>query len=405
MRARHPVRDLVRDLVPACGPAAGLRRACALVLTSTVLIAPLSGAQTQTASRSQSSAVDTRWYPWLGCWQADSDAVAAARYSCVVPTSQSTAVDVVGLVGGSVVSRSRIDANGRSHPIEQAGCQGDETATWSDTRHRLYLRSSYTCGGVEGTSTRIFAIAPGGDWLEAETVRSGGGSVDHVTRRHDAGIPTGAPAQVARALAGHQLATSTARAAAAAPIAAADVVEAVHSVDAGTVRSWLVASNAHVQITGAEAQAMMHADVPTSVMQAMMGENRAVAGAGADEAKRAADEYLRSTSIANSGIAAQGASPESPMYTGICNAGGCATYPNAYSQYNGYSTYPYGVYPYGVAPYGGYWVGAPIVIVHRGHNPVRPPPIEHRPGPAGIPTPRRPEPQAPVVHMPSRRRP
>jgi len=378
-----------------------------LALAAAALLAPSHAAHAQSAGKRQSSAaaVDTRWYPWLGCWQADSDAVSAARYTCVVPTSRSTAVDVVGLVGGSIVSRSRIDANDRSHPIEQAGCQGDETASWSDTRHRLYLRSNYSCGGVEGTSTRIFAIAPGGDWLEAETVRSGGGSVDHVTRRHNAGIPAGAPADVARALAGHQLAATTARAAAAAPVTAADVIEAVHSVDAGTVRSWLVASNAHAQISGAEAQAMMHADVPTSVLQAMMGENRAVAGASADEANRAADEYLRSTSMANSGIAAQGASPESPMYTGICNAGGCATYPNAYSQYNGYSTYPYGVYPYGVAPYGGYWVGAPIVIVHGGHNPVRPPPIERRPGPAGIPTPRRPEPHAPVVHMPSRPRP
>ena len=400
MRARHLVR--------AFDSAAGMTRGTVvLALAAAALLAPSHAAHAQSAGKRQSSAaaVDTRWYPWLGCWQADSDAVSAARYTCVVPTSRSTAVDVVGLVGGSIVSRSRIDANDRSHPIEQAGCQGDETASWSDTRHRLYLRSNYSCGGVEGTSTRIFAIAPGGDWLEAETVRSGGGSVDHVTRRHNAGIPAGAPADVARALAGHQLAATTARAAAAAPVTAADVIEAVHSVDAGTVRSWLVASNAHAQISGAEAQAMMHADVPTSVLQAMMGENRTVAGASADEANRAADEYLRSTSMANSGIAAQGASPESPMYTGICNAGGCATYPNAYSQYNGYSTYPYGVYPYGVAPYGGYWVGAPIVIVHGGHNPVRPPPIERRPGPAGIPTPRRPEPHAPVVHMPSRPRP
>ena len=397
MRARHLVR--------AFDSAAVARRAIALAFASTALVAAPRAARAQAAARSQSSAADTRWYPWLGCWQADSDAAAGARYTCVVPTSKSTAVDVVGLVGGLVVSRARIDVNGRSHPIEQAGCQGDETATWSDTRHRLYLRSNYSCGGVEGTSTRIFAIAPGGDWLEAETVRSGGGSVDHVTRRRDAGIPAGAPAEVARALAGHQLAASTARAAAAAPVTAADVIEAVHSDDAGTVRSWLVASNAHAPISGAEAQAMMHADVPTSVMQAMMGESRAVAGSSADEANRAADEYLRSTSIANSGIAAQGASPESGEYTGICNAGGCATYPNAYSQYNGYSTYPYGVYPYGVAPYGGYWVGAPIVIVRGGHNPVRPPPIERRPGPAGVPTPRRPEPHAPVVHMPSRPRP
>src|SRR6185437_9414358 len=201
MRARHLVR--------AFEPLVGVRRACALVLASTALVAPVRAAQAQSASNSQSSSADTRWYPWLGCWQADSDAVAAARYTCIVPTARPTAVDVVGLVDGAVVSRSRIDANGRSHPIEQAGCQGDETATWSDTRHRLYLRSNYTCGGVEGTSTRIFAIAPGGDWLEAETVRSGGGSVDHVTRRHNAGIPAGAPADVARALAGHQLAPTT----------------------------------------------------------------------------------------------------------------------------------------------------------------------------------------------------
>jgi hypothetical protein len=394
--------------LPSFELVARLRRGLMAVALLT-LVGPVRAAAAQSAAKAQQT-VDTRWYPWLGCWQADSDAVAAnragARYTCIVPTAHPTAVDVVSLIGASIVSRSRIDVNGRSHAIDEGGCQGDETATWSDTRHRLYLRSNYSCSGVEGTSTRMFAIASGGDWLEVETVRAGGGSVDHVTRRHDAGVPADAPAEIARLLAGRSLAVSTARAAAAAPISAADVIEAVHSVDAGTVRSWLVASNAHVQLTGADAQALMHADVPTSVMQAMMGETNAAAS-DADDANRRADEYLRSTSMAASGIAAQGEAPQPAVGGVICNAAGCYTpMGNAYSPYNGYSYSPYGAYPYPVTPYyGGYGFGAPIVIVRGGRGPARPEPVHQRPGPVGVPAPRRPEPRGPQAHMPYRSRP
>jgi hypothetical protein len=412
MRARPFFRSPESAVEVSCGrPASLAPNLAAVALIAAAAIAPVQTVRAQSAAKQSQAAADARWNPWLGCWQADSDAVAAgragARYTCVVPTARPTAVDVVALVGGSIVSRSRIDVNGRSHAIDQGACQGDETATWSDTRHRVYLRSNYSCGGVEGTSTRLFAIAPGGDWLEVETVRAGGGSVDHVTRRHDVGVPGDAPAEVARSLAGRSLALSTARAAAAAPIGAADVIEAVHSVDAGTVRSWLVASNAHVQLTGADAQALMHADVPTSVMQAMMGETHAAAGSDADEANRRADEYLRSTSMAASGIAAQGEAPAPAPEGVICNAGGCYTpMGNAYSQYNGYSYSPYGPYPYPVTPYyGGYWYGAPVVIVHGGRGQGRPEPVHQRPGPVGVPAPRPRPPNAPLVHTPSRPRP
>lgn len=403
MRARLPFDRVARLGRHSASPSL----AAALLLASTgALTAQAPRSQPRTAravATTATSAPDARWLPWIGCWQtADSDAVAspngAARYTCVLPTERTSAVDIVDVAGGTVGARTQLDADGRSHPIDQAGCTGDQTGAWAQSEHRLYLRATYTCAGVSGTSTRMFAIAPNGDWLEIENIRAGGGSIEHVTRRRAVGIPSGIPSSVARPLAGRELAISTARASAAAPIGSSDVIEAVHSVDPGVVREWLVASNTHMQLSGADASALMHADVPASVVQAMMGVAGPATEAEMAEANMRADEYLRSTSIGTMGIPTQGATPMQPTYfpnMPICNAGGCSTPVVPYSPYDGY--YPYGVYPY--APYPGYVVGTPFVVI-RGQRRVPPHVVPRRPGPVGIPAPRTPPPHVPMRPRP-----
>jgi hypothetical protein len=159
---------------------------------------------------------DTRWSPWLGCWQT---ADANAPITCIVPTTRASAVDVVTVVDGQVDSRQRIDADGQAHPIDRAGCRGRETVTWSPTGHRVYRRDDLVCpGGVNGISTTLMAISPAGEWLNIEGVRAGAGSLERLDRFHDAGLPSTIPKDTRTAIAKRQLAITTARGGGVTPI-------------------------------------------------------------------------------------------------------------------------------------------------------------------------------------------
>ena len=151
-------------------------------------------------------------------------------------------------------------------------------------------------------------------------------------------------------------------------------------------RGWIVESNTRFHLDAADATALVHADVPTSVLQAMMGETRLIESNRADEANRAADDYLRSTSLANTiyvqsgGEASAEAAAQAAMQTyPICNAAGCYS-PMPYTPYSAFN------YPFSVLPVGGSLVGAPFTIFRRGSFPMRNRPNVpiHR-GPVGIP--------------------
>src|SRR3954454_11259660 len=88
-------------------------------------------ASTGTAS-AQAPPPDQRWYPWIGCWSSSQNGLTgAASRVCVVPAAGASAIDIVSLATGKVVSREKIEANGERRPSERDGCKGWETARWS----------------------------------------------------------------------------------------------------------------------------------------------------------------------------------------------------------------------------------------------------------------------------------
>jgi hypothetical protein len=165
------------------------------------------------------------------------------------------------------------------------------------------------------------------------------------------------------AIARRQLAITTARAAAAAPITEADVLEANANVEPGVVRSWL--AEAGVAAVVAELASPPRQPQPTASDMAAGG--------------------------------AQGAA--------TCVPAGCYA-PNPYSPYNGYSMYPYGAYSsfYAGNPWG-FGFAAPLIIIHGtnrppthvGHEPPRREPFRNQP--LAPPPPR----HEPPRHVPSTR--
>jgi hypothetical protein len=276
--------------------------------------------------RAQATA-DTRWSAWIGCWRtADADAAT----TCIVPTARPSAVDVVTIINGEIDSRQRIDADGQPHPIDRSGCHGFETANWSPNDHRVYRRDDLVCsGGVNGMAMTLMAISPSGDWLNIEGVRAGAGSLERLDRFHDVGLPSSIPKETRTAISRRQLASTTARAAAAAPITEADVTEASANVDASVVRSWLAVAGAAPGVVTITAPMMQSPPVQSQTM-------------------------------------IQETAPQ-PQYDSNCGMpNGC--YPNPYSPYNGYYD---GFSSFFGSPFGFGFGGfsLPFLITHRANRP------------------------------------
>ena len=304
---------------------------------------------------------DTRWYPWLGCWRAVSvtPADTSGPLVCVVPAGTS-AVEAMTIANGAVVARERIEADGRTHPFEQDGCRGTQSGRWAATGKQVYVLADFTCGdSLAGSSKTLMAFSSSGDWIESVELRAAGGTLERATRYHDAGLPASVSKDVAASLRRRQLATATARAAAAGPITSTDVDDAVRNVGAAVVRPWLVERGERFDLatatTGAE-QPVVSQPMPP--------------------------QYQTGTAV-ESGAAG---------YT--CTSMVCYGR-SPYSAYNGAPMYPYAPYPYaafGYAPYGygyplgvsPYFVRPPVIVVGGvSRQPLRlhPPsaPIGHQP--------------------------
>src|SRR5688572_27934834 len=119
--------------------------------TATFLAALVSGAAA--AASATTPPLAPGWQALLGCWEPVATARDAAPDStrahlvCVVPVDGSSAVDMLTVVNGAVAARERVDASGAKLPLTRDDCSGWQSAEWSASGQRVYLRSELTCEG------------------------------------------------------------------------------------------------------------------------------------------------------------------------------------------------------------------------------------------------------------------
>jgi hypothetical protein len=349
------------------------------------------------ACAQEARATDPHLYPFLGCWSGDSTAGSRGSLTCVVPVAGSPDVEMLGILDGRVGTRRRIEANTRPHPVDGQGCRGQERTQWSAEQRRVYLRSEYVCAstGLAGGTATLFSVLPNGDWLEVESVHTGAGTIVRAVRRRDAGVPADVPREIASQIGALRLAVMTARAEAASPLRDADVVEAMRATDTAVVREWLVATAQPFRLTGDQVKELIAANVPASVLQAMMSAPPAYQlGRTADAQGRTSDDYLNTPAYVPSNCCV--AQVYENVYYSVL-AEPSYVYPSMYGSVPYYSPYTY-YSPYAHAPR--IYTHRPVLPIHRS---VVPPssvagPVGVR---AGAPAPR---PSAPPPGTTGRRR-
>jgi hypothetical protein len=194
-------------------------RLFALVAGFTIAVAAPAVAQSPPAS-----AADSRWAPWLGCWQVSEESVQdAARLLsdlaegsqpnrarpgarvCVMPAANG-GVTVETRTNGNPIQAETIIADGRERPINETGCRGTQRAEWSELGARLFARAEITCNDQPTRIvTGLSAMVVGPMWFDIQMIESLGQKSLRVRRYHRAPEEPATPS-AARAISGMPLA-------------------------------------------------------------------------------------------------------------------------------------------------------------------------------------------------------
>jgi hypothetical protein len=353
----------------------------------------------------QSAGTNGAWQAWLGCWTPASTLIrvvgrSATSVVCIVPTSTPSAVEVVTVTGGKIVDRTRVDTDGQPHALAKEGCTGFQSAKWSPSARRVYLKSEFNCSGAPSTHlSAVYAMAGSGEWIDVQGMRVDKNSGVHAVRYRQATDVADLPGEIAQKLQPRSLANRAAMLAVATQPSLVDVEEASRELDASVVSTWLIeedklAIQRPAPLNAKQLVQLADNGVPGSVIDVMLGlsypdalvvnpVNYGVARQNTDSAYSQYGSSYGSLGSMNPliGFDRMGlpiyASESSLMY-------GCSPYMyspfdmgmNLYnSSYGcGYNSYGYGGlggfgygygngYGYGRYPnYGGYFGGGPVVV-------------------------------------------
>jgi hypothetical protein len=264
---------------------------------------------------------------------------------CVVPVAGTSAVDLVKIEKGEVVAGERIVSTGERVATAHGDCTGWQSAEWSSLGDRLYLRSENTCP-TSGTrsGTGMIAMTRDGQWLYIQGATLGLETGVRVERYREAAADVLLPSEVQDALRPNITATMQARAAAAAPLAINDVVEASRHVDPAIAEAWLVERGGPFTLDAKRVIALADAKVPSrtiDLLVALSYPGAFAVNAATGQGERRAAERARA-GAANLTYGMAGLYPECSLdyllygYYSYCDALGYSyRYPHGYGWYPG----------------------------------------------------------------------
>lgn len=232
---------------------AGGALAGAILLAGTL---PASAAATDT---------DPRWTAWLGCWLPDG--ASRNHVLCVRPVDDGAAVRMVTYAEGRVVSDETVTADGQQRPVRREGCNGWESAQFSDDGRRVYLRSEFACDGdVRRSSSGLISMSSPMAWLDVQSVGVEGQSAVRVVRYRLAAPETLEAEGIEPVADDRAMAVHAARTAASAPLSVPAVIDASANLAPETVEAWIVERGERLALSADALIAMADAGVPESVI-------------------------------------------------------------------------------------------------------------------------------------------
>lgn len=332
-------------------------------MTTRVLI-PIAAALAVMPVHAAASAIEADdWNAWYGCWRAVDSSTAAASMICVLPGEDATSVRIATIADGVIAEETVVRADGVARPIEDGGCSGSESATFSADSRRIYTRSELACGGLGRVTTGVLAMVSEVEWVDAQALTVNG---QHAVRsiRYRAADPSDVPAWVATELPQDQrLAQETARMNAATPLDVDAVIEASQHVAPPAVEALLAERQQGFGLNADRLARLDAAGVPASTIDVMIALSYPTKFA-VEPQRQPAGSDLDGWSGDRNAARVYMDDCYDPYWMGSRSSCYGSRYGYGYNNRRGV----YGYSPYGYDPYGWNYGGRPIVIVTPGDN-------------------------------------
>lgn len=208
---------------------------------------------------------DPRWLAWIGCWLPDGGG--EDHILCVQPIDDDAAVRMVTYADGRIISEETVRADGEQRPTQREGCNGWESARFSDDGRRIYIRSEFACGGeVRRSSSGLISMASPMMWLDVQSVGVAGQNAVRVVRYRLASPELLESEGIEPLAEDRPMAVSTARTAVSAPLSVDAVIDASANVAPEAVEAWIFERGDRLALNADALVEMADAGVPESVI-------------------------------------------------------------------------------------------------------------------------------------------
>ena len=141
------------------------------------------------AEAGQAESVDSRWVPWLGCWQLweeeleeldafaptnETDQRALMERTSVCVTPSGSGVTVTASEGERRLVERRLVADGARHDVIEGECRGWERSEWSRDGHRLYTTAELQCSDLPTRRlSGLSLLGSASSWVDIQFVEMG----------------------------------------------------------------------------------------------------------------------------------------------------------------------------------------------------------------------------------------
>ena len=211
--------------------------------------------------------VEAGWLAYLGCWEAVDGTDDGLL--CVHPTDDG--VEMFTVLDGEVLTSDLLSGDGSQTARVAEGCDGWESAEFSEDRRRVFTRSEFVCGEeIPRTATGVLSLVDPTQLLDVRSVMIDGESLAWVRRYRLVGPERMAAAGVEDVTSAFDMSVRTVRMAAARPIDMEDVHEAVSKVDAKAVEAWVAARGDRFALDAEELIRVADSGVPESVIDVIV---------------------------------------------------------------------------------------------------------------------------------------
>jgi hypothetical protein len=321
----------------------------------TALAVALSLASTVAVSAQET---DGRWTAFYGCWESVDEPVDRGVL-CVRPDANG--VELYTVIDGITTTSDVIVADGGRNETSVEGCEGWESATFSDDGWRVFTSSKFVCGKeTPRSATGVMSLVAPTRWINVRSVDVDGEKVAWVQHYQLVGPERLSEEGITDITANIGMAVRTARMAASQSIRINEVEEAIAMMDATAVETWIVSLGDRFDIDADEIIRMADAGIPDNVIDVIVAMSYPETFRVNDGSKIQERPMARITKAGvvgdthGLGIRTRGYGVRSsfwdPLYYG-------------YSPYRSSMGYGYG-YGYRM-PYGGYYYRPITVVVER----------------------------------------